>query len=613
MSVTTPNPTVREPAFVAPHPGSPKMPQWDTGELPEPPRFTLRNWALLIGPGLVMGGAAIGGGEWITGPAVTARYGGALMWLATLSILFQVVYNMEISRYTLYSGEPIFTGKFRLLPDPRFWLVVYLVLDFGSFVPYLVANAATPLAAMLLGRLPSPGSTETVQFLGLSMTEQRFYLFCTYAAFLLTVLPLFFGGKVYNSLKALMSFKVVYVLVFLTFLAVCFSTWDTWKEIGKGLVGMGTVPVSRSEDANGNGLLDPGEDWDGDGRLDTIEPAIAASVDTNNDGKPDAWSDHNADGRVDLNDRYQDIDRDGTRDGDNVDNFFVALWENRGMLPLQLGMIGMITAMVAISGSGGLTNTSISGYTRDQGWGMGKHVGAIPSAVGRKQFRLSHVGMVFQVTQESLARFRRWYRHCMRDQLIIWMPACFVGIALPSMLSLVFLKRGTVANSDWEVPGMTADGVSSAVADLWGSQWLGGLFWYLTLFCGLIILWPSAATTADGVLRRWVDVFWTGSRWARKWSTDRIGWLYFGVLLSYSVVGLVALSFKRPQTLIEVSTTIYNYALGISCFHVLAINLILLPKQIRPNWFMRAGLILAGLYFFALAILTTLVKLGTFG
>ena len=95
-----------------------------------------------------MGGAAIGGGEWLIGPAVTARYGGALLWLATLSILGQVVYNIEISRYTLYTGEPIFTGKFRTLPGPLFWLCVYLLLDFGSVFPYLAANAATPLAAV---------------------------------------------------------------------------------------------------------------------------------------------------------------------------------------------------------------------------------------------------------------------------------------------------------------------------------------------------------------------------------------------------------------------------------------------------------------------------------
>ena len=124
--------------------GSPKMPAWEVGELGEAPHFRWSNWYLLLGPGLVMGSSAIGGGEWLTGPLVTARYGGALLWLATLSILGQVVYNIEISRYTLYSGEPIFTGKFRTPPGPAFWLVLYLVLDCGSVLPYLASNAAVP-------------------------------------------------------------------------------------------------------------------------------------------------------------------------------------------------------------------------------------------------------------------------------------------------------------------------------------------------------------------------------------------------------------------------------------------------------------------------------------
>ena len=57
--------------------------------------------------------------------------------LSLFSIFFQVIYNIEICRYTLYSGEPIFTGKFRLLPGPVFWLVVYLTrssaLVFGQY------------------------------------------------------------------------------------------------------------------------------------------------------------------------------------------------------------------------------------------------------------------------------------------------------------------------------------------------------------------------------------------------------------------------------------------------------------------------------------------------
>ena len=60
------------------------MPQWDLGELIPAPVFTWRNAIAMIGPGLVMGASAIGGGEWLAGPAVTAKYGGALLWVATV-------------------------------------------------------------------------------------------------------------------------------------------------------------------------------------------------------------------------------------------------------------------------------------------------------------------------------------------------------------------------------------------------------------------------------------------------------------------------------------------------------------------------------------------------
>ena len=133
--------------FEAPHIGSKDMPRWNTGELIEAPKFTSRNWFALLGPGLIMGGSAIGGGEWLLGPKVTGVYGAGLLWLATLSILGQVLYNIEISRYTLYTGEPIFTGKFRLMPGPKFWVVAYLLFDFGSVSfdgGYTSATSAIP-------------------------------------------------------------------------------------------------------------------------------------------------------------------------------------------------------------------------------------------------------------------------------------------------------------------------------------------------------------------------------------------------------------------------------------------------------------------------------------
>ena len=73
------------------------MPPWTEGELPEPPRLK-RGLLGVLGPGLMMAGAAIGGGEWLMGPAVTAQYGGVIMWLALASILTQLAYNVEVSR-----------------------------------------------------------------------------------------------------------------------------------------------------------------------------------------------------------------------------------------------------------------------------------------------------------------------------------------------------------------------------------------------------------------------------------------------------------------------------------------------------------------------------------
>jgi hypothetical protein len=515
------------------------MPRWDAAELPDAPRLTPRSWALLVGPGLVAAGAAIGGGEWLAGPLTTARYGGSILWLATVSILVQVVYNLEICRYTLYCGEPIFTGKFRVLPGPLFWLVVYVFLDFGSVFPYLVANAATPLGAVILGEIPD--AKKVYDVLGMALTGEVFLRSLAYVVFLLALLPLIFGGKVYNSLKAIMSFKIVVVFGFLLVVAGLFSTTETWIDIITGFFKFGSVPV------------------------------------------------HTASGGA----------------ATATDNIFLAWWHGRS-LDFDVSMIGVLGALAAISGNGGLTNTALSGYTRDQGWGMGKHVGAIPSVVGGRKLTLCHEGSVFPINKESIGRFRDWHRFLLRDQLMVWMPACFVGIALPSMLSVQFLPRGMEAK-DWVAAGMTADGLRAAVGPAFGS-----FFWLMTLFCGFLVLAPAAVSTFDGALRRWVDLCWTGVPFIRRWEPHRIRWLYFGAVCCYAVIGLTALSLGNPKQLLVWATTIYNTALGVSCIHVLAVNVLLLPRELRPNWFIRIGLVFGGVFFSCLAAISMLNAMGYF-
>ncbi len=515
------------------HMGSRRMPPWTKGELPDAPRFTWKNWVGLIGPGLLMGGASIGGGEWLLGPSVTARYGAGLLWLATISILGQVFYNIEVSRYALYTGEPIFTGKFRTMPGPRFWVVAYLFLDAGSIFPYLAANAAVPLLTAVLGHVPS--DRDVLNLFGFSLGHTQMIRVTGVMLFLLCLVPLVFGGKIYNSIKVVLSAKVVVVLGFLLFLAFTQTDWETWRSIVTGFFQFGTVPTGPT----------------------------------------------------------------------STDNVFAAMAQGRPLPSIDFTYVATLAAFASIAGSGGLTNAVISNYTRDQGWGMGRHVGAIPSIVGGQEISLSHTGMVFDVNERSLPRWRRWMRHVQRDQIAVWMVACFLGVALPSMLSVHFLPRGTAAK-DWTAAVMTADGVRGHVATTWGMT-SGDVMWYAVVLCGLLVLLPTTCQTADGIIRRWVDVLWTASPRLREVETHKIRQIYFRVLVGYAVFGTATLAVSdSPGTVVKIATNIYNFALGISCFHTLYVNLKLLPKPLRPGWFARAGLALAGLFFIALATIAAI-------
>jgi Mn2+/Fe2+ NRAMP family transporter len=99
------------------------LPPWTLGNLPPPPAQGWRSWFLLLGPGVLLAGSSIGTGEWLFGPAVSAQYGGSLLWLAGLSIVGQVFCNLQMMSYAVYCGESIIVGYLRTWPGPRFWML----------------------------------------------------------------------------------------------------------------------------------------------------------------------------------------------------------------------------------------------------------------------------------------------------------------------------------------------------------------------------------------------------------------------------------------------------------------------------------------------------------
>src|SRR5687767_14017574 len=74
---------------------------WQQAELPVPPKPRGLGWLAAVGPGIIVLGGSLGGGEFLLGPAVFVRHGFSLLWVTTVAIYFQTVFNTELMRYTL--------------------------------------------------------------------------------------------------------------------------------------------------------------------------------------------------------------------------------------------------------------------------------------------------------------------------------------------------------------------------------------------------------------------------------------------------------------------------------------------------------------------------------
>src|SRR5512136_3142181 len=143
-------------------------PNFEVTDLPEPPRdLSFKKLFAILGPAVIALGGTIGGGEWLVGPSLFVKWGLALLWITTISALLQVFLNLEMTRYTLYTGEPITVGFMRLKPGKAFWGWLFTIVGFCERgLPGWILGTATAVVAFGLGRIPGAGDKGTVVIWG---------------------------------------------------------------------------------------------------------------------------------------------------------------------------------------------------------------------------------------------------------------------------------------------------------------------------------------------------------------------------------------------------------------------------------------------------------------
>jgi hypothetical protein len=263
--------------------------------------------------------------------------------------------------------------------------------------------------------------------------------------------------------------------------------------------------------------------------------------------------------------------------------------------PIDWGLIG---ALAATAGSGGIGNLTVTNWVRDKGFGMGSKVGAIPSAVGGHEIQLSHVGTVFPATGQNLVRWREWMRYVHADQIWVWGLFCFLGMFLNVNLATAIIPHGT------DLQGLAAGAYQ---AEYLRKIWPG--FWFLTLFNGFWILFKTQLGNTDILVRTITDALWMSSARARA-SKRGIRAIYYGILLIFSVWGVFVIRSASPFQLFKILANMAGIVLAVAGVQIFLVNRRFLPKAVRPAVWKELGLLACSAFyaFFAYFVVRDLLR-----
>lgn len=198
---------------------------WVHGELPPAPNPRGLGWLSVVGPGVIVLGLSIGSGEFLLGPAVFVRYGLSLLWVTVVAVYFQTIFNTELMRYTVATGEPAFTGFMRTAPSSKFWAWWYVVFYFlQAGWPGWAATAAGAIYFLFAGTLAGPEQASIVYWIGVG-------------SFVLCVAVLLVGKRIERTLELLNWVMVSCILGAFLILALIFVPTPLWAAAVAGLGG----------------------------------------------------------------------------------------------------------------------------------------------------------------------------------------------------------------------------------------------------------------------------------------------------------------------------------------------------------------------------------------
>jgi hypothetical protein len=218
---------------------------------------------------------------------------------------------------------------------------------------------------------------------------------------------------------------------------------------------------------------------------------------------------------------------------------------------------------------------------------MGGKVGYIPAAIGGKVIHVSPVGKIPNLTEKNISNWRGWWKILNIDQWGIFYFGAMIGMFLPGILYVGVLPRGESLPS-WGIAASSASGLILK---------LGNFGWFLALFFGFWIMYSTAISNVDLVVRQSSDMLWFASPGVRKFSKEDIRRIYYLLLIVFFIWACLFVNITIPIIIFAISANIANLTMALSAVLTMRLNRKVLPKEFRPAVWREVVLILNLLFF----------------
>ena len=251
-----------------------------------------------------------------------------------------------------------------------------------------------------------------------------------------------------------------------------------------------------------------------------------------------------------------------------------------GYIPENVDLV-LLGALAATAGAGGMAGLAISNWFRDKGFGMGGTVGAIASAFGHQEIKLSTIGKVFHINDENMDRWRIWWKYVRADQVWLWGLGAAVGMFLNVNLAVGIIPAGT---------DLSQVGAGAYQAEYLAKIWSG--FWFLALFNGFWVLFSTHLGNTDMLIRTVTDMVWAASPRARKWCGGNVRSIYYCALFGFSIWGAFAINWGNAMDLFKIMANIAGLILAIAAIQILRVNTRFLPQELQPPMWRKTAMLL---------------------